>query len=179
LYEALESCSETPVDVIRLFGLCKKLSPHDLWTHGKEIVTNIKAVIQPNVPRKVQGNEINDLESENFSSLTSPEKLQLVKSGENLFSILLELFRDVWYLLNDVYPRHLWEMTSNALLPTGSVQLNVDELTVDPLQILRCDPKVLRCAPIMSILLHILAASLAASKYYLGKHVIVSTLDRD
>lgn len=65
-------------------------------------------------------------------------------------------------------------MTTKALLPLGSVQSQADELTEEPIKILRCDPKVFRCAPIMGILLHILAASLAASKYYFGKHVIVS-----
>lgn len=64
-------------------------------------------------------------------------------------------------------------MTSNALMPSGSLYLTADEFTVDPLQILRCDVRVFRCAPILDILLHILAASLAASKYFLWKHLQV------
>lgn len=52
---ALKSCAETPIHAIRLLGACKTLSPHDLWTHGKEIVGSIKSVIQPDVPRRVQG----------------------------------------------------------------------------------------------------------------------------
>ncbi|XP_021962074.1 integrator complex subunit 2 isoform X2 [Folsomia candida] len=82
-----------------------------------------------------------------------------------------DLFREVWYKLNNVYPRHLWEITSNALLTDGSLHLTADELTVDPLQVLRCDTRVFRCAPILDILLHILAASLAASRYFLWKHL--------
>lgn len=80
----------------------------------------------------------------------------------------------MWYQLNNVYPRHLWEMTSNALLPDGSLNLTADELTLDPLQILRCDPQVFRCPPVLNILLHILSATLAASKYFLTKHAMVN-----
>lgn len=83
------------------------------------------------------------------------------------------MYKDVWYQLNNVYPRHLWEMTSNALLPDRSLNLTADELTIDPLQILRCDPKVFRCPAVLHILLHILAATLAASKYFLTRHLMV------
>lgn len=89
-------------------------------------------------------------------------------------TIFADLYKDVWYQLNNVYPRHLWEMTSNALLTDDSLRLTADELTLDPLQILRCDPQVFRCPPVLNILLHILAATLAASKYFLTKHLTVS-----
>jgi len=72
-----------------------------------------------------------------------------------------------------MYPRRLWEMTTNALLPDGSLHLTADDITTDPLQVLRCDPKVYRCAPVLNIVLHILAASIASSKYYLWKHMQV------
>lgn len=94
-------------------------------------------------------------------------------NDNKLLCLSADLFRDVWYKLNNVYPRHLWEITSNALLTDGSLHLTADELTVDPLQVLRCDSRVFRCAPILDILLHILAASLAASRYFLWKHLQV------
>ncbi|CAG7720553.1 unnamed protein product [Allacma fusca] len=82
-----------------------------------------------------------------------------------------DLYKDVWFLLNNVYPRHLWEMTTNALLDE-TTYLIADDLILDPVQILRCDPRVFRCAPILSILLHMLSASMSASKYFYNKHLL-------
>jgi hypothetical protein len=172
MISAFATCSDAPVEAIRLLEMCKRLPPHSLWLHAKEIVDGVKVLVQPSVPRKIQGTTLIP------RVITYQECLNLYlylwAFTKAMYKYTLDLFRDVWYLLNNIFPRHLWEMTSNALLPYGSAHLNVDELTLDPLQILRCDSKVFRCAPIMSILLHILAASLAASRYYLGKHVIVS-----
>ncbi|CAL8102119.1 unnamed protein product [Orchesella dallaii] len=135
--KAFSAIGDQPVDAIKLLETCKTLSPHNLWSHSKEIVSQIRKILPPSVPRKVQ-----------------------------------DLYKDIWYLLNNVYPRHLWEITSNALLPDGSLNLTADELTMDPLQILRCDPQVYRCPPVLNILLHILAATLASSKYFLTKHLM-------
>ena len=46
---------DQPIDAIKLLETCKNLSPHSLWSHSKEIVTQIRKILHPSVPRKVQG----------------------------------------------------------------------------------------------------------------------------
>lgn len=59
-----------------------------------------------------------------------------------------ELYKQVWLRLNSVLPRCLWVMTINALLPDCSVlptpALTQENVVLDPLQVLRCDPRVFR-----------------------------------
>ncbi|OQR68982.1 integrator complex subunit 2-like [Tropilaelaps mercedesae] len=79
---------------------------------------------------------------------------------------VVEKARALWFRLNQVYPRRLWVLTVNAFRPTEKVTL--DELIMDPLHVLRCDPAVLRCAVTLEIVLHMLRALLAASRTQLS-----------
>ncbi|XP_026995383.1 integrator complex subunit 2 [Tachysurus fulvidraco] len=81
----------------------------------------------------------------------------------------------LWMVLNTVMPRRLWVMTVNALQPSVKYfrkQIYTqNDLLVDPLIVLRCDPRVLRSPPLMDIMLHILNGYLKASKAYLNAHL--------
>ncbi|KAK7794932.1 hypothetical protein R5R35_005903 [Gryllus longicercus] len=86
-----------------------------------------------------------------------------------------ELFKQLWLRLNTVLPRCLWVTSINALLhrgPSGCpVLLTQENIVLDPLQTLRCDPAVFRCAPVLSVVLRVLQASLAASRCQLARHL--------
>ena len=68
-----------------------------------------------------------------------------------------ELYKQVWLRLNTVLPRCLWVLSINALLIENSLVKNVfltqENIVLDPLQVLRCDTRVFRCAPILSVIL--------------------------
>lgn len=88
---------------------------------------------------------------------------------------ILQTVNKLWMVLNTVMPRRLWVMTVNAL--QSSVKLfrqqryTQNDLMVDPLIVLRCDPRVFRCPPLMDITLHMLNGYLLASKAYLNAHL--------
>lgn len=86
-----------------------------------------------------------------------------------------ELYKQLWLRLNTVLPRYLWVASINALLHRGPagcpVLLTQENIVLDPLQTLRCDPAVFRCAPVLSIVLRVLQASLAASRCQLLRHL--------
>ncbi|XP_043267070.1 integrator complex subunit 2 [Venturia canescens] len=86
-----------------------------------------------------------------------------------------ELYKQVWLRLNTVLPRCLWVLSINALLIENSNALNVfltqENIVLDPLQVLRCDTRVFRCAPVLSVILRILQATLAASRSQLSRHM--------
>jgi len=71
--------------------------------------------------------------------------------------LISELYKQVWLRLNTVLPRCLWVLSINALLIENSIVKNVfltqDNIVLDPLQVLRCDTRVFRCAPILSVIL--------------------------
>lgn len=71
--------------------------------------------------------------------------------------IISELYKQIWLRLNTVLPRCLWVLSINALLIENSLVKNVfltqENIVLDPLQVLRCDTRVFRCAPILSVIL--------------------------
>ena len=81
--------------------------------------------------------------------------------------------------MNRVFPRQLWVKTVNAVSYTDSSligaakkRISQDDIILDPLQVLRCDKRVFRCAPMLEILLYILKACLAASRTHLSQHIL-------
>lgn len=90
--------------------------------------------------------------------------------------LIQELYNQIWIKLNTILPRHLWVMTINALMPNDAITKNVmlkqENITIEPLQILRCDERVFRCPDALAIILRILQASLAASKIQLSRHIM-------
>lgn len=90
--------------------------------------------------------------------------------------LVQELYKNVWIRLNTVFPRRLWVMSINALMPEDAVTRNFtltqENILIDPLQVLRCDERVFRCASALAIVLRILQASLAASKSQLSRHML-------
>uniref|UniRef100_A0A182PAA8 Integrator complex subunit 2 n=1 Tax=Anopheles epiroticus TaxID=199890 RepID=A0A182PAA8_9DIPT len=90
-------------------------------------------------------------------------------------SFLQELYRQVWMRLNTVFPRRLWVMSINALMPADKVTKNFtlsqEKILYDPLQVLRCDKRVFRCASALTVVLRILQAILAASRSQLSRHM--------
>jgi len=86
-----------------------------------------------------------------------------------------ELYKDVWMNLNSVFPRKLWLLTVNALTPASPGpprRLTQDELSLDPLSALRCDFRVFRVGPLLSIVIYVLKACLAACRTRLGQHLL-------
>ncbi|CAH1986857.1 unnamed protein product [Acanthoscelides obtectus] len=90
--------------------------------------------------------------------------------GDNVARYLQDLYRDLWFRLNTVLPRRLWVLTVKNLVDDFSSLSRID-VAEDPLQILRCDERVFRCAPIYSIVLRVLRASLASSRSQLMQHL--------
>ncbi|XP_068086623.1 integrator complex subunit 2 [Anabrus simplex] len=86
-----------------------------------------------------------------------------------------ELYKRVWLQLNTVLPRCLWVMSINALIHHSTmlqhVFLRQESIVLDPLQVLRCDVAVFRCASVLSVVLRVLEASLAASRSQLARHL--------
>jgi len=80
-----------------------------------------------------------------------------------------ELYRQVWLRMNTVYPRQLWLLTVNHLTPPPKI--SQEDLALDPLAVLRCDDRVFRTAPLLSILLYMLKACLAASRSRLCQYL--------
>ncbi|KAG8587851.1 hypothetical protein GDO81_005800 [Engystomops pustulosus] len=95
---------------------------------------------------------------------------------------LLQTVNKLWMTLNTVMPRRLWVMTVNALQPSlklaRSHKYTQNDLMIDPLIVLRCDARVLRCPPLMDITLHMLNGYLLASKAYLNSY-LKETADQD
>lgn len=81
-----------------------------------------------------------------------------------------ELYKQVWLRLNTVYPRQLWLMTVNCLTPPPSI--SQEDLALDPLSVLRCPDQVFRTGPILTIVLYMLKACLAASRTRLAQYLI-------
>ena len=75
----------------------------------------------------------------------------------------------VWLRMNTVYPRQLWLLTVNHLTPPPKI--SQEDLALDPLAVLRCDDRVFRTAPLLSILLYMLKACLAASRSRLCQYL--------
>ncbi|ENN81449.1 hypothetical protein YQE_02142, partial [Dendroctonus ponderosae] len=97
---------------------------------------------------------------------------QFAKSvlGSNIPRYLQDLYKDVWLRLNTVLPRRLWVLTVKNLVEDFSLVTKID-VAEDPLQIMRCDDRVFRCAPIYAIVLRVLRASLASSRSQLTQHL--------
>ncbi|XP_014676213.1 PREDICTED: integrator complex subunit 2-like [Priapulus caudatus] len=97
----------------------------------------------------------------------------------------LELLRRLWVKLNTVIPLKLSVMTVNALRRRGAgggdggvageatpaVEYVQSDVVVDPLIVLRCDPRAFRCPPVLEIVLRLLTSFLAASRAYLCTHI--------
>ncbi|KAL7289015.1 hypothetical protein TKK_0016972 [Trichogramma kaykai] len=86
-----------------------------------------------------------------------------------------ELYQQVWLRLNTVLPRALWVLSINSLFIEDSavttVFLTQETIVLDPLQVLRCDMRVFRCAPVLTVILRILQATLQASRSQLTRHM--------
>ncbi|CAH0551787.1 unnamed protein product [Brassicogethes aeneus] len=93
--------------------------------------------------------------------------------GDDVPRYLQDLYKDVWLRLNTVLPRRLWVLTVKNLVDDFSIMTRID-VAEDPLQIMRCDERVFRCAPIYSIVLRVLRASLASSRSQLTQHLQAS-----
>ncbi|XP_018412163.1 PREDICTED: integrator complex subunit 2 [Nanorana parkeri] len=95
---------------------------------------------------------------------------------------ILQTINKLWMTLNTVMPRRLWVMTVNALQPSLNIsrqhKYTQIDLMIDPLIVLRCDARILRCPPIMDITLHMLNGYLLASKAYLNSY-LKETADQD
>lgn len=95
---------------------------------------------------------------------------------------ILQTVNKLWMTLNTVMPRRLWVMTVNALQPSQKLarshKYTQNDLMIDPLIVLRCDARVLRCPPLMDITLHMLNGYLLASKAYLNSY-LKETADQD
>ncbi|KAM5180305.1 integrator complex subunit 2 [Mantella aurantiaca] len=95
---------------------------------------------------------------------------------------ILQTINKLWMTLNTVMPRRLWVMTVNALQPSLKLvrrhKYTQNDLMIDPLIVLRCDARILRCPPLMDITLHMLNGYLLASKAYLNSY-LKETADQD
>ncbi|XP_038059414.1 integrator complex subunit 2-like [Patiria miniata] len=92
--------------------------------------------------------------------------------GEQVPRQVVTLAIKLWRMLNTVMLRRLRVMTVNALVCTKPVVAFTEEdITLDPLIVLRCDLRVFRCPPILDIVMQMLTAYLAASRAFLTTHL--------
>ncbi|KAK5638910.1 hypothetical protein RI129_013205 [Pyrocoelia pectoralis] len=90
--------------------------------------------------------------------------------GKDVPRYIQDLYKDVWLRLNTVLPRRLWVLTVKNIVWSLHGFARSD-LADDPLQVMRCDERVFRCAPIYAIVLRVLRASLASSRSQLFQHL--------
>ncbi|XP_045601514.2 integrator complex subunit 2 isoform X1 [Procambarus clarkii] len=97
---------------------------------------------------------------------------------------VLDTYRQIWMRLNSLFPRRLWAMTVEGLLPeetTGKSRktLTEDDIILDPLYVLRCDDRVYRCAPLLQLVMYMLQVYLLSSRTFLSQQMqntpVVST----
>ncbi|XP_064613118.1 LOW QUALITY PROTEIN: integrator complex subunit 2-like [Liolophura sinensis] len=86
------------------------------------------------------------------------------------------LVKRTWFRLHSVMPRRLRLMTVNAirLQPKGVVKpipLTQNDVTVDPLAVLRCEDVVFRCPPVVEVVLRVLSSIPVACRVYLSTHL--------
>ncbi|XP_051972929.1 integrator complex subunit 2-like [Xyrauchen texanus] len=121
---------------------------------------------------------------EHLTLLTAGDQIPYAEALTSSMGLLLEdgvsrrvlqTVNKLWMVLNTVMPRRLWVMTVNALQPSVKLlrqqRYTQNDLMVDPLIVLRCDPRVFRCPPLMDITVHMLNGYLLASKAYLNAHL--------
>ncbi|XP_053695258.1 integrator complex subunit 2 isoform X2 [Sabethes cyaneus] len=140
--EALQQINSNPGKTIKCLKLMLKKSPKELWPIAETFIRYFKKIVCSNLPRLMQ-----------------------------------ELYKNVWIRLNTINPRRLWVMTINALMPKDNVtnssyMFSQEIILIDPLQILRCDERVFRCASALFVVLRILQSTLAASKSQLSRHML-------
>ncbi|XP_066297734.1 integrator complex subunit 2-like [Branchiostoma lanceolatum] len=86
-----------------------------------------------------------------------------------------QLVCQVWESLNTIMPRRLRTLTVNAMqirqMGMPARALTHDDIAEDPLAVLRCEPSVFRCPPLVGILLQVLHAYLSMSGSYLDAHL--------
>lgn len=93
------------------------------------------------------------------------------------------LVAKVWMKLNTVTPRKLWLDTVNILRKQPdnirykwekTPVYTTEEIQKDPLIVLRCDPRVYRCPPVLEINLRVLNGYLTASRALLSHHLLAN-----
>ncbi|XP_042238875.1 integrator complex subunit 2-like isoform X1 [Homarus americanus] len=89
---------------------------------------------------------------------------------------VLDTYRQVWMRLNSLFPRRLWAMTVEGLLPEETQgrsrkMLTEDDIILDPLYVLRCADKVYRCAPLLQLVMYMLQVYLLSSRTFLSQQM--------
>lgn len=89
---------------------------------------------------------------------------------------VLDTYKQVWMRLNSLFPRRLWAMTVEGLLPIevhGKFRraLSEDDIILDPLYVLRCDDQVYRCAPLLHLVMYMLQVYLLSSRTFLSQQM--------
>ncbi|XP_074643073.1 integrator complex subunit 2-like [Tubulanus polymorphus] len=141
LNEAFMCVTDCPIKILLLLKKLLGMAISDMVPYAEVITNNLLKLLEPDVPRRV-----------------------------------LDLVCKVWIRLNTVMPRRLWMMTVNSLrTPSKGVVPNLpysqDDITVDPLIVLRCDIRVFRCPPLLDVTLRLLTAYLNASRAYHTSHI--------
>ncbi|XP_077996243.1 integrator complex subunit 2-like [Glandiceps talaboti] len=114
----------------------------------------------------IQANQLMEFASVIVTSLTKLLDTDVPRKVQSAMVIL-------WNILNTIMPRRLHVLTVNALSVNRfhTSLHSQQDITIDPLIVLRCDPRVYRCPPILDIILKILTSYLAASRAYLTTHL--------
>ena len=184
--EALIVVKECPSKVMMVMEKMLMMPTDELWKYSKIFLRHMNSIIDESTPRQVKGE-------------------QNVAKNVNILFVhiqnIAELYKKLWFELNQVFPRKLWVETINAIahpmsnsygsrwrkIITEQVEILIhnlrflinlrmfhfkfQDLTLDPLQVLRCDRRVFRSGPILEIVLYVLKACLAASRTYLTQHL--------
>lgn len=139
--KAMEDAADKPGRLLIVLDRLMRMPPHQVWPLAAPITASIKCLLQPGVPRKV-----------------------------------LDTYRQVWMRLNSLFPRRLWAMSVEGLQPEQPQSklrkaLTEDDIILDPLYVLRCDPRVNRCAPLLQLVIYMLQVYLLSSRTFLSQQM--------
>lgn len=139
--KAMEDAADKPGRLLIVLDRLMRMPPHQVWPLAAPITASIKCLLQHGVPRKV-----------------------------------LDTYRQVWMRLNSLFPRRLWAMSVEGLQPEQPQSklrkaLTEDDIILDPLYVLRCDPRVNRCAPLLQLVIYMLQVYLLSSRTFLSQQM--------
>ncbi|XP_060079254.1 integrator complex subunit 2-like [Ylistrum balloti] len=147
LNAALQEVESHPAKaVVQLQALLRKPTAN-LLPFSDTLVGSLPVVLAPGVPRRVQ-----------------------------------DMVKTAWFKLHTISPRMLRLATVNAMtsgdrkFTPNRFTYTENDITVDPLIVLRCSPKVFRCPPILEVMLRVLNAYVQGCRVYLQNHMTTNPI---
>ncbi|KAG0711639.1 Integrator complex subunit 2 [Chionoecetes opilio] len=141
LVRAMEDAAHNPGQMLVLLDRLLRMPPHQLWPLAGPLVSSIKCLLKPDIPRKV---------------------LDIYKQ---VWMRLNALFpRRLWAMTVE-------GLLAMEIHGTNRRPLSEDDIILDPLYVLRCDEEVYRCAPLLHLVMYMLQVYLLSSRTFLSQQM--------